>query len=71
MQNEECASCAYWERRGGGWGRCWAPESNGNELGIQLITEDPAMLTTHGTFSCSAWTPQDDEESDGFGDFDE
>lgn len=65
---EECANCAYWERRGGGWGRCWAPDSNGDELGLVLIG-DAVMLTTHGSFSCSAWTPSVDEgDDDEYGD---
>lgn len=61
VSEEVCANCVYWENRGGAWGRCWAPESNGEALGIQIIG-DGAILVTAEDFSCSAWAPSDGED---------
>ena len=60
--SEVCANCVYWESRGRGWGRCWAPESDGERLGVQVVTDGNAFLSTAEDFGCSAWAPVEDLE---------
>lgn len=67
MDDEICATCEFWERRGGSWGRCWAPESDGDSLGIRLTMTDEgaALLETHEVFGCSAWVQGYGDEYSG------
>lgn len=55
VMEETCDHCLYWERHSRLKGRCWAPESNGESLGIEMIANGPAMLITGSGFGCSAF----------------
>lgn len=67
-----CYSCVFWEKQSGRWGRCWAPESDGESLG--LIIEGNGILLVRDDFCCSAYvetdeatpgSPPDGEDDDG------
>jgi hypothetical protein len=64
MSDEVCRNCVYWEENSRGWGRCWAPDSDGEYLGIQLISSGNAFLQTADTFGCSAWAEAEEEDPD-------
>ena len=58
--DESCASCVYWEGQGQ-WGRCWAPESDGRNLGLLV---DGGILTVRDDFYCSAYEEGDYDEAE-------
>ncbi len=55
-----CHDCVFWEKQSGQWGRCWAPESGGEEYG--LIIAGNGFLRTREDFCCSAFLENDEDD---------